>query len=93
LSEAEELAVYLYLKRLNSIRMLVRLSVVTSCTNAILKYNHEFGSPISSNNPPLTIGSTWTPCFLEQYSEFHIHKQKILDHDRKKVHNPKDLRS
>ncbi|RPA93351.1 hypothetical protein L873DRAFT_1631983, partial [Choiromyces venosus 120613-1] len=75
LSEAEELAVYLYLKRLDSIGTSVRLPMVTSCTKAILKHNHELGSLISSNNPPPTVGPTWTPCFLERYPEFHIHKQ------------------
>ncbi|RPA95442.1 hypothetical protein L873DRAFT_1697891 [Choiromyces venosus 120613-1] len=65
LSEAKKLAVYLYLKRLDSIGTSVRLPMVTSCTNAILKCNHELGSPISSNNPPPTIGPTLTPCFLE----------------------------
>ncbi|RPA93879.1 hypothetical protein L873DRAFT_1703434, partial [Choiromyces venosus 120613-1] len=59
------LAVYLYLKRLDSIRTLVRLSIVTSCADAILKCNHKLGSPISLNNSPPTIGPTWTPCFLE----------------------------
>ncbi|RPA98858.1 hypothetical protein L873DRAFT_1627869, partial [Choiromyces venosus 120613-1] len=75
LSEAKELAVYLYLKRLDSIGMSARLLIVTSCGNAILKHNHELDSPISSNNPPPTVGPIWTPCFLEQYPEFHIHKQ------------------
>ena len=90
LSEDEELAVCLYLERLDCIGTSARLPMVTGCANAILrrKYQLTFTAP---SMPPPTVGATWTAHFLERHPQFHIRKQKTLDLNQKKPHHPDDL--
>ena len=90
LSEDEELAVCLYLKRLDSIGTSARLPMVTGCANAILRRNHQLSSP-EPNTPPPNVGATWTARFLERNPQFYIRKQKTLDLNRKRAHDPDDL--
>ena len=90
LSEAEELAVCLYLKRLDSIGTAARIPMLTGCANAILKWNYQ-PTTESPNTPPPTVGPAWAPQFLEYYPEFHIHKQRSLDYKRRKAHNSEVL--
>ena len=87
LSDEEELAVCLYLKRLDSIGTSARLPMLTGCANAILRWR----KCTSPDSPPPTVGPNWTIRFLERYPEFHIRKQKSLDANRKEAHHPDDL--
>ena len=90
LSESEELAICLYLKRLDTIGTAARVPMVTRCANLILQQRTlPTGSP--DNQMPIKVGPTWTARFLERHPEFHIRKQKTLYFDRKKAHNPSDL--
>ena len=91
LSEAKELAICLYLKRLDSsIDTAARPSMLTGCANAILKWNYQLTTE-SPNTPPPMVGLAWAPRFLERYPEFHICKQRSLDYKRRKAHNPEVL--
>ena len=100
LSEAEELAVCLYLKRLDTIGTSARILMLTGCANAILSRrdkshfsysNSESESNFTTLEESRKVGPNWTAQFLERHPEFHIRKQKTLDIDRKKAHNPDDL--
>ena len=90
LSEAEELAVCLYLRPLDSIGTAAQSSMLTGCANAILKWNYQ-PTTESPNTPPPTVGLAWAPRFLERYPEFHIRKQRSLDYNWRKAHNPEVL--
>ena len=97
LTDSEELAVCLYLKRLDSIGTVARIPMVTGCANAILKRRCDddvtvSGSVTTLADGPQKVGPTWTPRFLERHPEFHIRKQKTLDIARKRAHNPDNLR-
>ena len=84
LSEDEELGVYLYLKRLDEIGVPARLSMVSDCANSILQKCQAK----DDINPAPTVSPAWSKRFLSRYPEFHIRKQKTIDHDRKNVHDP-----
>jgi len=84
LSEDEELGIYLYLKCLDEIGVPARLSMVSNCANSILQKCHAK----DDINPAPTISSAWSKRFLSRHPEFHIRKQKTIEHDRKNVHDP-----
>ena len=44
-----------------------------------------------SSIPPPTVSALWSHRFLKRHPEFHIHKQKTLDQERKNAHNPVQL--
>ena len=88
LTKTEELAVGLYLKRLDQIGTSARLSMVTDCANSILKRNCLAGN---TDTPPPTVSHSWTSRFLERNPQFHIRKQKTLDQDRRNTHNKDNL--
>ena len=84
LTEAEELAVCMYLKRLDTIGTSARLHMVTNCANDILKRNH----PSGTSDPPTTVSEVWSKRFLARHPEFHIRKEKAIEEERKNAHNP-----
>lgn len=88
LLEEEELAVCLYLRRLDKIGTSARLPMITDCANSILRRNHHLTDP---ETPPPTVSSAWTTRFLLRYPEFHVRKQKTLDYKRMNAHNPEDI--
>jgi len=57
----------------------------TDCANSILRQNHVSED---ASSPPPTIGTAWTNPFLERHPQFYIRKQKSLEQERKKVHDP-----
>jgi len=83
LTEAEELAVCMYLKRLDTIEISAQLHKVTSCAHDILRRNH----PRSSPDPPPTVSEVWSKRFLNRYPEFYIRQQKAIEEQRKKAHD------
>jgi len=90
LSEAEEAAVCLYLKRLDTIGTSTRVPMVTGCANRILEKRTRFSGSEESTRP-MKVGPTWTARFLKRHPEFHIRKQKTIDFDRKKADNQSNL--
>jgi len=90
LTESEELAICLYLKRLDTIGTAARVPMVTSCANLILQ-QRTGPTGLADNQTPIKVGRTWTARFLERHPEFYIRKQKTLDFKRKMAHNPSDL--
>jgi len=84
LTEAEELAVCMYLKRLDTIGTSVRLPMVKNCANDILKRNH----PSGTSDPPPTVSEVWSKRFLARHPEFHIRKQKAIEDEWKNAHDP-----
>jgi len=84
LTEAEELPVCMYLKRLDTIGTSARLPMVTNCANDILKRNH----PSGTSDPPPTVSEVWSKRFLARHPEFHIRKQKAIEEERKNAHDP-----
>ena len=87
-TEGEELAICIYLNRLNVIGICAQLPMITSCANEILRKNYDVENLL---DPPPTVSAKWSRRFLKRHPEFHIKKQKTLDQDRKNVHNPVDL--
>jgi len=68
LTKAEELAVCMYLNRLDTIGTSARLHMVTSCANDILRRNY----PGSSPDPAPTVSEVWSKRFLNRHPEFYI---------------------
>jgi hypothetical protein len=87
LSEDQELAVCLYLDRLDDIGTCARKKMVTSCANAILADAHE-----DPNTEPPLVGPRWTKRFLDRHPEYFIRKQSTMDIDRKNAHDPEAFR-
>ena len=85
LSSEEEVAVCRYLKRLDEIGTSARPQMVTDCANSVLRRNHTSDN---SNLPSPIVSSAWTHRFLERHSEFYIRKEKTLEQERKKAHDP-----
>jgi hypothetical protein len=80
LGDDQELAVCLYIQRLDAIGTSASFPMVTSCANSILRLCH------SSRTTPLpTVDSCWTSRFLQRHPEFHIRKQKTPER-RKQSH-------
>jgi len=62
--------------------------MVTKCANSILRQNYTSGD--SASAPP-TVSSSWTNRFLDRHPEFYIRKQKTLEEERKRAHDPKTI--
>ena len=87
LTEDQELAVYQYLDRLDSIGTSAPQQMVAGCPNAILQYGHigEGAAPV--------VGSHWASRFLARHPEYHIRKQRSIDINRKNAHDPESIRA
>jgi hypothetical protein len=87
LSGDQELAVCLYLDRLDAIGTCARKKMVENCANAILARAHD-----DPDTEPPVVGSHWTRRFLDRHPEYFIRKQSTMDIDRKNAHNPERFR-
>ena len=87
LSDDQELAVCQYLDRMDSIGTSARLQMVTSCANTILRNAHT-----GPSLPPV-VSNQWANGFLNRHPEYFVRKQKSIDSDRKKAHQPDNIRT
>jgi hypothetical protein len=91
LTDDQELAVCLYLQRLDTIGISARFPMVT---NSILRRSYDSAAAaLDSIIPPPTVSSCWTSRFLKRHPEFYIRKQKSLERQRKEAHHPDDIRT
>src|SRR5690606_2708873 len=79
LSNEQEQALWLYLKRLDDIGTCALIPIVTDAANFILLRNHD---PNAKESPP-TVGEKWTRRFLKRHPEFHTVTQKSIEAERK----------
>jgi len=77
LTDDQELALCLYLRRLDTIGTSARFPMITSCANSILRRSYDLAA--DPTIPPPTVSSLWTSRFLKRHPEFHIRKQKTLE--------------
>ena len=85
MSADEELAVCLYLDRLEAIGTAARKQMITGCANDILRRSF---TPCESDTKPPEVGPLWTQRFLERHPEYKVRKQRSIDSNRKNAHDP-----
>ena len=82
LSETQEQALLRYILSLDEIEHSIRYDYVSKITNEIFKENH------TKNNPTSVVDYCWVQHFLNRHPELYKVKQKLLELEKKLVHDP-----
>jgi hypothetical protein len=88
LSEAEELAFYHILDRLNASGFLTRIGFVRGFANNLLTRNHT--DPTSS---PSLVSQMWAQRFLDRHPKYSKRRSKPLAAERRESHDPAEFRA
>ena len=83
----QEIAIYRYLDRLDTIGTAARRPMLIHSVNSILCRSHN-----DILRPPPTVGHNWPKRFLNNHLEYHICKQKFLSVEQKNSHEPRVVR-
>jgi hypothetical protein len=83
LSTAEEQGLCMFLDRLEAIGLPATLPMIAVKANSILARHHEN----AQTRPPI-VSNKWTKRFLKRHPEYHKRKQKSINIERKRAHDP-----
>src|ERR1700751_2692101 len=87
LTDAQDSALRAWIEFMDSCCLSPTRHMIENCANSILRQ----AASASPSNPP-KVGQHWVRRYLKRHPEYHIRRQRSIDIERKRAHNPANIR-